>query len=191
MQLNPHFLFNTFNTIATLLEADPQPARARTLLLALSDLYRRTLVATEREWTPLSEELALADDYLRIQAARFDGRLTYAVECDPELSRHEIPALLLQPLVENSVAHGVDDNRRSLRIWITVERSDAATLRLEVGNATEGALGSSPGAGIGLRNTRTRLAACYGGRATMETGVVEPGCWLSRIEIPLRAAGDA
>ena len=191
MQLNPHFLFNTFNTIATLLEADPQPARARTLVLALSDLYRRTLIATEREWTPLSEELALADDYLRIQAARFDGRLTYEIECDPELSRHEIPALLLQPLVENAVAHGVDDNRRSLRIWIKVECSPDDTLRVEVGNATDGALGASPGAGIGLRNTRTRLAACYGGRAAMETGVVKPGCWLSKIAIPLRGSSDA
>jgi hypothetical protein len=172
MQLNPHFLFNTFNTIATLLGSDPQPAKARALVLAFSELYRRTLIAAEREWMPLVEELALASDYLRIQSARFDGRLTYEIACSPDLGREQVPALILQPLVENAVVHGVADDRHSLRIWITIERVSTdgqAAMRIEVGNETDGRLGSSHGSGIGLRNTGTRLSACYGGRATLQT----------------------
>ncbi|HEY7639516.1 MAG TPA: histidine kinase [Steroidobacteraceae bacterium] len=172
MQLNPHFVFNTFNTIATLLDTEPQPAKARTLVLAFSELYRRTLIAAEREWMPLADELALAGDYLRIQSARFAGRLTYQIACSPELEREQIPALLLQPLVENAVVHGVADDRHAIRVWLRIERATAAdepALRIEVGNETDGRLGTSHGAGIGLRNTSTRLSACYAGRATLQT----------------------
>lgn len=176
MQLNPHFVFNTFNTIATLLDTEPQPAKARTLVLAFSELYRRTLIAAEREWMQLADELALASDYLRIQSARFHGRLTYEISCNPGLEGEQIPALLLQPLVENAVAHGVADDRHALRVWIKVDRVvvDGETpMRIEVGNETDGWLGSSHGAGIGLRNSRTRLSACYAGRATLQTQVTQ------------------
>lgn len=189
MQLNPHFLFNTFNTIATLLDAQPQPARARALLLALSDLYRRTLVAAEREWMPIAEEIALADDYLRIQSARFEGRLTYRIVCSEELSDMQLPALLLQPLVENAVVHGAADSREQVHIWIHAgphaSASGDSAMLIEVGNESTGGLASSPGAGVGLRNTTTRLAACYGGRANLESGVTGPGSFLVRIVIPM------
>jgi len=186
MQLNPHFLFNTFNTIATLLGSDPQPAKARALVLAFSELYRRTLVAAEREWMPLVEELALASDYLRIQSARFDGRLTYDIVRGSDLDREQVPALLLQPLVENAVLHGVADDRHSLRIWINIERlagDGPAATRIEVGNETDGRLGASHGSGIGLRNTSTRLSACYAGRATLQTQSSEQR-FLATIVIP-------
>ena len=176
MQLNPHFLFNTFNTIATLLGSDPQPAKARALVLAFSELYRRTLIAAEREWMPLVEELALASDYLRIQSARFDGRLTYEISRSPDLEREQVPALMLQPLVENAVVHGVADDRHVLRVWITIERTSTdgqAAMRIEVGNETDGQLGASHGSGIGLRNTSTRLSACYAGQATLQTQSTE------------------
>jgi hypothetical protein len=172
MQLNPHFVFNTFNTIATLLDAEPQPAKARALVLAFSELYRRTLIAAEREWMPLVDELALASDYLRIQSARFAGTLTHEISGRPELEREQIPALLLQPLVENAVVHGVADDRHSLRVWIKIDRvtlHGEVALQIEVGNETDGRLSSSHGAGIGLRNTSTRLSACYAGRATVQT----------------------
>jgi hypothetical protein len=172
MQLNPHFLFNTFNTIATLLGSDPQPAKARMLVLAFSELYRRTLVAAEREWMPLAEELALASDYLRIQSARFDGRLTYEIVRSPDVEHAQVPALLLQPLVENAVVHGVADDRHSLRVRIKIARVTAdghIWMQIEIGNETDGRLGSSHGSGIGLRNTSTRLSACYAGRATLQT----------------------
>jgi hypothetical protein len=190
MQVNPHFLFNTFNTIATLLAANPQPGRARTLVLALSDLYRRTLVAAEREWMPLAEELALADDYLRIQSARFEGRLTYEIRCDESslAAREQVPALLLQPLVENAVTHGIADDRQSLKVWIAVaaEQSStgAAALRIEVGNQTNGELGTARGAGIGLRNIRTRLSACYGTEARLQSGATQPGRYVATVTIP-------
>jgi hypothetical protein len=189
MQLNPHFVFNTFNTIATLLDADPQPRRARTLVLALSDLYRRTLVSTEREWMPISEELALASDYLRIQAARMDGRLTYDLECPETLGGEQVPALLLQPLVENAVLHGVADDRQALHVWITVAEARLPAghreMRIEVGNSTEADIGSTPGAGVGLRNTRIRLAACYDGRATLDARFTEAGRYLVSATLPL------
>lgn len=188
MQLNPHFLFNTLNTIATLLDSEPQPAKARTLVLAFSALYRRTLVAAEREWMPLADELALASDYLRIQSARFDGRLNYEITRDPACEHLHIPALLLQPLVENAVVHGAADDRHSLRVWIAIERvqsDSAAMLQIEIGNETDGDLGSSHGAGIGLRNTRTRLSACYAGRATLRTTMTHDS-FVATITIPDR-----
>jgi hypothetical protein len=191
MQLNPHFVFNTFNTIATLLDADPQPKRARALVLALSDLYRRTLVATEREWMPISEELALASDYLRIQAARMDGRLTYDLECAEVLGGEQVPALMLQPLVENAVLHGVADDRQALHVWITVMETrspaDHREMRIEVGNSTDADIRSTPGAGVGLRNTRTRLEACYDGRATLDARFTAPGRYTVSVTLPLTA----
>jgi Histidine kinase len=186
MQLNPHFLFNTLNTIATLLDTQPQPAKARALVLAFSELYRRTLIASEREWMPLAEELALAGDYLRIQSARLDGKLTHEFSCSPALERQQIPALLLQPLVENAVVHGVADDRHSLRVWLRIDRVTAggkAVLQIEVGNETDGQLGSSHGAGIGLRNTSTRLSACYAGRATLHTQATQTR-FVATIKIP-------
>lgn len=184
MQLNPHFLFNTFNMIATLLDAQPQPARARMLVLALSDLYRRTLAAGEREWNVLADEIALAETYLRIQAARFEGRLEYHVACDPALSQEHVPALLLQPLVENAVVHGVADDRQTLHVWIRVQRfGPCGALRIEVENVTHGDLHSSPGAGVGLRNTCTRLSACYGNRAKLRAGVEGRGRYVASVTI--------
>jgi hypothetical protein len=192
MQLNPHFLFNAFNAIATLLDAQPQPARARMLLLALSDLYRRTLAAADREFTPMAEELALADDYLRIQAARFDGRLSYDIKCGTDLAGMQLPALLLQPLVENAVVHGVADSRDQLRIWIHARSRGSgageAAMLIEVGNETTGALASSPGTGVGLRITRDRLAACYGDRARLDTRRTGPDSFDVRIQIPIPSA---
>jgi histidine kinase len=199
MQVNPHFLFNTFNTIATLLEVDPQPGRARMLVMSLSDLYRRTLVAAEREWMPLAEELALADDYLKIQAARFEGRLTYEIRVEVHLptacasgsemlARTQVPALLLQPLVENAATHGIADDRQSLRVWIAVvpERSSAGmpVLRIEVGNETDGDFASVRGAGIGLRNTGTRLLACYGPAAKLHVDTTKPGRYVATVTLP-------
>jgi two-component system, LytTR family, sensor kinase len=184
MQLNPHFLFNTFNMIATLLDTQPQPARARMLVLALSDLYRRTLAAGEREWNVLADEIALAETYLRIQAARFEGRLEYHFACDPALSQEHVPALLLQPLVENAVVHGVADDRQTLHVWIRVQRSGSCgALRIEVENVTQGDLHSSPGAGVGLRNTCTRLSACYGNRATLRAGAEGRGRYVASVTI--------
>jgi LytS/YehU family sensor histidine kinase len=186
MQLNPHFLFNTLNTIATLLDTEPQPAKARTLVLAFSELYRRTLIAAEREWMPLVEELALASDYLRIQSARLDGKLTSEISCSPELEREQMPALLLQPLVENAVVHGVADDRHSLRVSIKIDRvttGGRAAMQIEVRNETDGQLGSSHGAGIGLHNTRTRLSACYAGLATLQTEAT-PSRFVATVTIP-------
>jgi hypothetical protein len=189
MQLNPHFAFNTFNTIATLLDGDPQPARARTLVLALSDLYRRTLVASEREWMPIEDELALARDYLRIQAARMEGRLTYDLECPSQLAGEQIPALILQPLVENAVQHGVDDDRHALHIWVTVgpiaSPEAEHRIRIQVGNSTAASLGSTPGAGVGLRNAQLRLAACFQGRAALEARSDAPGRFTVDLSLPL------
>jgi LytS/YehU family sensor histidine kinase len=161
------------------------------LLLALSELYRRTLVAADREWMPIAEELALADDYLRIQAARFDGRLSYDIVCSEELAGMQLPALLLQPLVENAVVHGAADSRDRLGIGIDARPQasghEAPAAVIEVRNETTGALASSPGAGVGLRITKDRLAACYGNRASLETGRTGPGSFVVRILIPMPA----
>jgi hypothetical protein len=190
MQLNPHFLFNAFNTIATMLDA-PQSAPARKLVVALSDLHRRTLAALDREWMPLSEELEWVEDYLRIQAARFDGRMTYEISCSPALRDVQLPALLLQPLVENAIVHGASDSRDRLHVGIHVRRDTfpggTPALRIDVVNECSGALGITPGAGLGLRMTRTRLEACYGPRATLEADATGAGSHFATVTLPLDA----
>jgi sensor histidine kinase YesM len=118
-----------------------------------------------------------------------EGRLTYDLECAPELAGEQIPALLLQPLVENAVLHGVDDDRHALHVWVTVEEnrySDAQhQIHIQVGNSTDTELGSVPGAGVGLRNAQMRLAACYQGHASLEAQSAGPGRFTVDICAPL------
>lgn len=181
MQINPHFLFNTLNSIAALIHVNPRAADE--MLGDLSELLRRSLESTQDE-IPLTQELDLINAYLRIEQKRFGDRLTLHLNIPDDLKSALVPALILQPLVENSIRHGIEPQRDPGSIWIEAHR-DNQQLQLIVRDNGRGPTDSGR-EGIGLANTKARLQALYGANHQFTFAKAEPkGC---RVEIllPLR-----
>jgi two-component system sensor histidine kinase AlgZ len=178
-QINPHFLFNSLNSISALAGIDA--ARAREMCVRLSDFLRSSLRVGERESVPLSEELSLAHNYLGVEQVRFGGRLRVEQQIAPECETSLVPPLLLQPLVENAVKHGiasmVDGGTVRLEAW-RVE--NALHLRVENPFDPEGAVARRNG--LGLQIVKRRLLARYGDRADM---VAESAGKVYRVDIVL------
>lgn len=190
MQMNPHFAFNTLNSIAALLERNPP--RARALLFAMSGLFQRTLSASRQEWHTLDEELDIASDYLRIQSERAAQSIDFELSADSDTRQTRIPSLLLQPLIENAVLHGQADGRDRLRVWLRAWRfrSGAAPLRLciEIGNSASGPISASVDrTGLGLGNTHQRLDSVYGERAQLSCACPDVGTFVVNLELPVAA----
>jgi two-component system LytT family sensor kinase len=160
MQLQPHFLFNTLNTIAELVHQRPDAAER--MIGDLSHLLRETLHAGLVDRVPLEQELQLLDRYVEIQRARFGDRLAVDVVIDDDNTRQAlVPSLLLQPLVENAITHGIGARAGAGRIEIAIVRS-GDTLAIEIKDDGRG-LGDSPVTdGVGLGNCRSRLQTLYG-----------------------------
>ncbi len=172
MQLNPHFLFNTLNAIAELIHHDPDGADE--MVTRLGVLLRSSFDALRRPTIKLDEELTFVEQYLEIMRVRLRGRLSVAVRVTPDARAAEIPPLLLQPLVENAVRHGIERRMGASHVAIEARCEPGLVDLLEVEVSDDGAGLASEGAeghGIGLRNTRARLEQLYGARATM---VVRP-----------------
>ena len=188
MQLQPHFLFNTLNTIAELVHDDPEAADR--MISGLSDLLRRTLDLGDAQEIRLDEELDALSRYLDIQKIRFGDRLRVDIEAAPELGNASVPPLLLQPLVENSIRHGLAARATAGRIQIRVGRTDAM-LVIEVLDDGDGAVQEAMGArrGIGLNNIRTRLETLYGSAATFTMSHTAGAGTRVSIEIPYHAGG--
>ena len=162
-QLQPHFLFNTLNVILPLIYKDPDAA-SRTLVL-LGDLLRASLERDATALVPLEEEIEFLKKYLEIQKARFGERLEIRFHVDESAREAAIPSLLLQPLVENAIKHGISKHRGSGRVEISCRRQgDSLELRVwnTAGGDVEGPADHSHG--IGLSNIRERLNLIYGGR---------------------------
>jgi two-component system LytT family sensor kinase len=162
-QINPHFLFNSLNSIAQLIHVDP--AKAEACVERLAEIFRYLLNRAEQEFVPLSEELQMTNAYLEIERARFDERLRVETSVDPHALRQLIPNLVLQPLVENAVKHGLSRKVGPGTLHIAA-RLDGGTLTLIVGDDGLG-MSSSVLAqvferGVGLRNLRARLERLYG-----------------------------
>jgi len=180
-QVNPHFLFNTLNTIAALIHTDPQLAEATVERLA--ELFRYVLIGSERGQVSLEEELAFVDGYLEIEQARFGERLHVTREIAPETLPTSVPSLILQPLVENAVRHGQGTNGR-IDLTIRAESTDEA-VRITVADRGPGMLtdyqidGST---GHGLRNVDERLRKTYG--KGLEVAENERGGTTVAIHIP-------
>jgi two-component system, LytTR family, sensor kinase len=167
MQLQPHFLFNTLNAISVLIQKDP--ALARTTLGRLSDLLRTTLDHVGVQQVTLREELEFLGRYLQIEQTRFGDRLTVEVSAGAEVMDALVPNMILQPLVENAIKHGITQQRGPARIAINAWRRDGM-LQLRVCDNGEG-FDSRPGEthdGIGLATTRERLRKMYGDRQAFE-----------------------
>jgi two-component system, LytTR family, sensor kinase len=187
MQLQPHFLFNTLNTIAELVHGDPDAADY--MITGLSDLLRRTLELGPTQEIPLHAELDLLGLYLDIQKARFGDRLDVTIAVDADARVASVPVLLLQPLVENAIRHGLAERVSSGRIEIAARRNGA---RLVI-TVTDDGRGratyvESAHERVGLGNTRARLEALYGSQHRLElANAPERGARVS-LEIPFRAA---
>jgi two-component system, LytTR family, sensor kinase len=162
MQLQPHFLFNTLNTIAELVHEDADAADR--MITALADLLRRSLALGGTQEIALASELELLDTYLNIQKARFGDRLDVRVSVAHAAGSARVPMLLLQPIVENAIKHGLAG-----RIDVHVRREDEQLVVQVTDQGTGAAADALQGrAGIGLGNTRERLAALYGSGASLD-----------------------
>jgi len=190
-QLNPHFLFNTLNTITQLVYENP--AAAEEMITSLSELLRAVLAAQHRREVSLDEEIELLERYCAIQKVRFADRLNVQYEIEKNTANVAVPTLLLQPLVENAIKHGVTPDRAPGCVYIRA-RADNQKLCIEIAD-TGGRPGGAPDEagqklnfheGVGLANTRARLETLYPGRHVFSLERAVEGGVLARIEIPLR-----
>jgi two-component system, LytTR family, sensor kinase len=182
MQLHPHFLFNTLNAISTLVHRDPNAADE--MIANLSELLRATLDTSEPE-IPLRQELQFLDRYLEIQQARFGDRLQINRQIDTTALDARVPTLVLQPLVENAIRHGLEPQPGRGLLEIQVRRQ-GASLHLSIHDNGVGL--KQPGAteGIGLANTRERLQQLYGSQARLVLSSSSRGGCTAEIELPYR-----
>ncbi len=180
MQLSPHTLFNLLHTIRGQIEWDPAAAQA--MIIQLGDLLRRLLAAGETEFTPLAAEVDFASLYLQLQQQRFADRLTLSLPDPQTLPKAWVPSLILQPLIENAVVHGLAGHSLAVNVSIEVQSTEQELL-LIVRNTK----GVAPGgnAGIGLRNVRERLAVHFGERGALILQAAEPQRWTATIRMPL------
>jgi two-component system, LytTR family, sensor kinase len=186
MQLSPHTLFNLLHTIRGQITWDPPAAQA--MVVQLGDLLRRLLTAGEQEFTRLGDELQFVQLYLQLQQRRFADRLSVSVPGRDAAPLAWVPSLILQPLVENAVVHGLAGHEG--RVTVRVEASVVGeTLVLRVLNNLAPSWHGLHGPGIGLANVRERLAVQFGERASFEAGPGAEQQWVAEIHMPLLRDG--
>ncbi len=168
-QIDPHFLFNALNAISSLISADP--AAARTMCVELGEFLRESLRVGGAVAIPLAEEVRLAEKYLGIERVRFGARLTVEREVEEGAGACSVPALILQPLVENAVRHGIARLVEGGVVRITGRRS-GPSLQLVIENPVSAEPSEPRSAGLGLANVRKRLAALYGSEGSLDARVV-------------------
>jgi two-component system, LytTR family, sensor kinase len=184
LQLQPHFLFNTLNAISAVMYEDV--AKADRMLAQLSDFMRLVLAEGGAQEIPLDEELRMERMYVDIMKTRLERRLELDVRIDPDAQSTNVPFMLLQPLLENSIRHGMGGSRTSLQLAIDVERRNGST----VIRVSDDGLGFAAGStlGIGLSNVTARLKYLYGDDATFTIGARDGGGTLATLALPLHKA---
>lgn len=190
LQLDPHFLFNALNTISSQVENEPKLARR--MIEHLGDLLRQTMETKDRLEVPLHEELAMLDHYLAIQRIRFGDRIRFENQIEDQVLFGTVPALILQPLVENAIRHGL--SRRASGGTLTVSaRREGDHLALQVADDGEGLRAGwrqEAGEGVGLSVTRQRITAAYpNGSGSLEIGPNPDGGTIVLIRLPFILAG--
>jgi signal transduction histidine kinase len=168
-QLNPHFLFNALNGIATLIR-ESERTRAADMVDTLGDFLRSTLQKLDSPEIPVSEELAFVEQYLRIQRLRFGSYFRASVDADPETLDALVPTLILQPLVENAVRHGVLARAQGGELSVSIRRFDEALVITVEDDGPGLGDGGAHSYGVGLKNSAERLVALYGDDAHMSVG---------------------
>src|SRR5262252_6942841 len=188
MQLRPHFLFNALNSVASLIRSrqGPQAIRAVT---GLADLLRLVLKRDGAQLVPLRQEMELVDRYLHIEQIRFENRLEAEVHVDPQVLDALVPCLVLQPLVDNAVHHGIESAEGVGRVYVEAKR-DLGMIHIWVRNsgpALDLSAAEREANGVGLRNTRARLNHLYGPRHRLELRSDTGGGALAELVIPFDA----
>ena len=187
-ELNPHFLFNTLNSIAGLIE-EGSAGRADRMVLSLSRFLQKTLSLDPLHDVPLAEEIALQRDYLEIERERFADRMAFDIRLPEDVENALVPNLILQPLIENAVKHGVGPSRRRVAILLEARREgERLVLSVENDLPDEPGIRKPAGMGIGLRNVTERLHARFGSRWHFSSGPVDGGRYRAAITLPLRKA---
>lgn len=179
-QLDPHFLFNSLNSISGLIGADP--AKAREMCQMLADFLRQSLRVTETATIPLAREVGLSEQYLKVEQVRFGSRLKAELRVAPDTTDISVPALLLQPLVENAVRHGIATIVEGGTITIETRRVGGQAV-VTIANPRD-ADARVRGTGLGLDIVRRRLHAAFGDRATL-TVSPEPELFRAQITLPV------
>jgi two-component system LytT family sensor kinase len=194
-QLNPHFLFNALTTIGYLIQAAPE--RAVDTLLRLTTLLRSVL-KSEGEFTTLGRELELVDAYLAIERARFEHRLRVRIEVPAECREMRVPSLLIQPLVENAIKHGIAPTRAGGEVSITARMAETASGRVMTIAVRDTAIDPSRSGrrrgwtrGVGLSSVERRLACHYGANGTLDVRSDSPGSTLVEVTLPAPLAAEA
>ena len=190
-QLHPHFLFNTLNGIATLVHRDPEAADQ--MIARLSDLLRLTLEGVGVKEVPLAKEIEFLKGYLEIEQVRFGDRLTVDMQIAPEVLGARIPYLILQPLVENAIRHGIAPRSQPGRVVIRAQ-SENGFLVLEIrdnGPGLTAGLDTPTRQGMGLSNTRSRLEKLYGARQRFEMRNGSNGGFVVTLTFPFQSASPA
>lgn len=185
MQLHPHFLFNTLHSISALVLKNENRDAVK-MINRLSELLRLTLDNIETQVVTLDDEIEFTRRYLEIERIRFQDRLTVDMDIDPQTLAAEVPTLILQPLVENAMRHGVDSNAGTSRIQIATRLQNGQVL-MEVrddGKDPEKISGQYGAAGVGLKNTRARLSELYGEDYNFNLSRGENGWTIAQIVIP-------
>ena len=186
MQLNPHFLFNTLHAISALIHENPDDADR--IVARLSDLLRVSLDQSDTQEVPLRQELSFLERYLEIERTRFQDRLSVELEVEAGLDDVLVPSLILQPLVENAIRHGIEPREDTGRVKIAARRLDGM-LELKVSDNGPGLPESEVAPrreGVGLSNTRSRLAHLYGANHRFELTPAAGGGLEGRLLIPCR-----
>ena len=189
MQLDPHFLFNALNTISSHVERDPRLTRR--MIEHLGDLLRMSLETKDRQEVPLAEELEFLEHYLEIQRIRFGSQLHVVVEAEPEVRYAMTPSLVLQPLVENAIRHGISKRASGGEILVSA-RAEEGRLVLRVEDDGAGLPAGwtlEQSAGLGLSVTRERVEALYGEESAMTVRRRAGGGTIVDLKLPLKKSG--
>ena len=182
-QINPHFIFNSLNSMSALTEIDPK--KAKQMIIKLADFLRYTLANNDRQKNTLNEELKNIKLYLDIEKIRFDDKFDYVEELQEECGKTEIPSMILQPLFENAIKHAVYETLETVTIKLNCNKQENF-LRISLSNTFEGE-SHRKGAGVGLKNIKERLSLIYQQDNLMEVKK-ENGEFIVNIYIPLEKA---
>jgi two-component system LytT family sensor kinase len=187
MQLNPHFLFNSLHSISALMHQDVDAADR--MIARLSELLRAALAGSDTQEVTLREELEFTRRFLEIEQIRFGDRLAVKMEIAPDTLDALVPNLILQPLVENAIRHGIEPRARPGRIEVKAERANGE-LRLAVSDDGDGLSSGAQTEGVGLSNTRARLRTLYGEAHGIELRPAPGRGLLVQLTIPIKLRGD-
>jgi two-component sensor histidine kinase len=191
-QVNPHFLFNSLNSLRALIDEDAP--RARESVTRLANMLRYSLQSGQLETVPFDDELRIVEDYLALEQVRLESRLRVRWEISDAVRALALPPMLLQTLVENAVKYGISQRREGGEIVVTA-RVDGASFRIEVSNpgdlaapASSSAAKAGSSTGVGLRNASERLKLLFGDRARLSVRAAAPGWVTAEVVIPLSTA---